>query len=78
MVKKLNSIQLFKNVSEEKISLTNQCSKALHMIKVKYSQPKLSEISADKKKHADLVTFTTEILNGKLHFFCSDDCRNCD
>ena len=21
---------------------------------------------------ADLVTFTTEILNGKLHFLCSD------
>ena len=52
MVKKLNSIQLFKNVLEEKLSLTNQCSKALHMIKVKYFQAKLSGISADKKKHA--------------------------
>ena len=23
---------------------------------------------------ADLVTFTEEILNGKLHFLCSDKC----
>ena len=25
---------------------------------------------------ADLVTFTEEILDGKLHFLCSEDCEN--
>ena len=25
----------------------------------------------DPQETADLVTFTEEILNGKLHFFCS-------
>ena len=25
---------------------------------------------------ADLVTFTEEILNGKLHFLCSATCQN--
>ena len=30
--------------------------------------------SLQKKKTADLVTFTEEILNGKLHFLCSVHC----
>ena len=38
MVKKLNLIQLFKNVLEEKISLTDQRSKAFHIIKTKFSK----------------------------------------
>ena len=28
------------------------------------------------QKTADLVTFTVEILNGKLHFLCSDHSRS--
>ena len=28
-------------------------------------------LTAQKMETADLVTFTEEILNGKLHFFCS-------
>ena len=27
-----------------------------------------------RKFPADLVTFTEQILNGKLHFLCSDTC----
>ena len=46
MVKKLNSFQLLKNVSREKISLTNQRSKFFHIIKTKFSR-----IPAGKKKH---------------------------
>ena len=30
------------------------------------------------KETADLVTFTEEILNGKLHFLCSDCCTRID
>ena len=29
-----------------------------------------------RKFPADLVTFTEEILNGKLHFLCSASCSN--
>ena len=47
MVKKLNLFQLFKNISREKISLTNQRSKFFHMIKTKFSR-----IPADKKNIA--------------------------
>ena len=49
--------------------------------KFKYISPKVLNVHAPKKgKHvtaqkmkfsADLVTFTEEILNGKLHFLCS-------
>ena len=46
MIKKLNSFQLLKNVSGEKISLTNQRSKFFHMIKTKFFR-----IHAGKKKH---------------------------
>ena len=47
MVKKLNSFQLLKNVSREKISLTNQRSKFFHIIKTKFSR-----IPAGKKNMA--------------------------
>ena len=47
MVKKLNSSQLLKNVSREKISLTNQRSKFFHIIKTKFSR-----ITAGKKNMA--------------------------
>ena len=30
---------------------------------------------SSKQETADLVTFTEEILNGKLHFLCSVRCR---
>ena len=29
-----------------------------------------------KQETADLVTFTEEILNGKLHFLCSESSKN--
>ena len=31
----------------------------------------LQYVSPDSQETADLVTFTEEILNGKLHFLCS-------
>ena len=30
----------------------------------------------DPQETSDLVTFTEEILNGKLHFLCSEDSPN--
>ena len=47
MIKKLNSFQLLKNVSGEKISLTSQRSKFFHMIKTKFFR-----IHAGKKNMA--------------------------
>ena len=60
MVKKLNSFQLLKNVSREKISLTNQRSKFFHMIKTKFSR-----IPAGKKNNmaAENVVNDTENTN---------------
>ena len=31
-----------------------------------------------RKKTADLVTFTEELHNGKLHFLCSEGCETFD
>ena len=38
---------------------------------LKVNQPKKNHILKKTWKTADLVTFTEEILNGKLHFLCS-------
>ena len=49
------------NRSFERISATTKC--LITAQKMKFSI----------KFSADLVTFTEEILNGKLHFLCSDN-----
>ena len=38
---------------------------------MKFSIKDFSSKCAQIRKTADLVTFTEEILNGKLHFLCS-------
>ena len=41
--------------------------------KMKFSVKEfLSKLGQIRKSLVDLVTFTEEILNGKLHFLCSD------
>ena len=44
--------------------------------KMKFSIMDSSVNGPNPQETADLVTFTEEILNGKLHFLCSEQCSN--
>ena len=73
---KLSSTEMRKNLCEEMIININcnsdlSYSDALHK-KMKFSIKDFSSKSDHLVRSADLVTFTGEILNGKLHFLCSD------
>ena len=48
------------------------CLQHLHDYITSFQEHTALEMKFSMKCTADLVTFTEEILNGKLHFMCSD------